>query len=78
MNDLFTETKQELQVTTEKLTQTSTKLATTKETLNTTKKDLQQTTLDRDAHKFLASELKKSEDILYDTANQVSSSIGFK
>lgn len=72
VQDLFTETKQELEETTEKLTMTKGKLVQTKQTLRETKVNLKDTELDRDAHKYLASELKKSEDELYDTANSVS------
>lgn len=58
-------------MTTERLTETTARLTKTKENLRETKITLKHAEIDRDAHKQLNSELKRSEDELYHTANSV-------
>ena len=65
IQELFEETTQELAVTSEHLDRT-------KVNLKETKVQLIHTQVDRDAHQQLATELTKTQDELYNTANCVS------
>jgi hypothetical protein len=75
VQDLFSETQEELQVTTDKLTVTKEKLVKTKTNLRETKVTLRQTEQDRNEQKFLVSEHLKNENELYENALSVSMSI---
>ena len=71
MNELFGETKQELEETTEKLVCTEKSLENTKNTLNKTRCVLHHTRQDRDEQQYLVSEHVKTEKSLHSQAVQV-------
>lgn len=72
LSELFTDTKKELDVTTEKLAITSGNLEKATTVLDNTKHCLRETEKDRDAHVYLLSEHVKTETHLYSEASEVS------
>ncbi|WAR21929.1 KIF11-like protein [Mya arenaria] len=71
VQELFADTRVELEQTAEKLTVTRDKLGKTRSTLHETKVTLKTTELDRDSHKYLVQELTESQDTLFETANSL-------
>ena len=68
---MFSDTKKELEVTTEKLTETKDTLKTTKSTLRETKITLRDTEQDRNEQRHLVDEHVKTETDLFSQATQV-------
>ena len=68
---MFSDTKKELEVTTEKLTETKDTLKTTKTTLRETKITLRDTEQDRNEQRHLVDEHVKTETDLFSQATQV-------
>ena len=71
LNDMFTDTKEELADTKEVLAETAQNLEETKDTLKTTKANLYRTRKDRDEQKHLVGQHIKSETKLHEQASQV-------
>ncbi|PVD30020.1 hypothetical protein C0Q70_09281 [Pomacea canaliculata] len=71
LSELFTDTKKELDVTTEKLAITSGNLEKATTVLDNTKHCLRETEKDRDAHVYLLSEHVKTETHLYSEASEL-------
>lgn len=69
--ELFTDTKRELEETSEQLGVTTNNLIKTSEKLQDTHQRLVTTTQDRDEQKYLVSEHVEVESCLYSDANQV-------
>ena len=76
MQELFSETKQELEERTEELTVTSKELEDTTSNLKRTKTVLRATAQVRDEQKHLVACHVKTEKVLYSDANKVSLSLG--
>ena len=77
MTELFTDTKDELESTTDALNKVKEELESTKIYLNQTKEELKVTKIDRDEQKFLVEEHVKTEDVLYGEAEEVNIFIVF-
>lgn len=75
--ELFTETKKDLEQTTEQLKITTNHLEKTAEVLQETEENLCQTTQDRNEQRHLVMEHVTNEDKLYGQANDVSNSCDF-
>lgn len=73
LNTLFSDTKQELEETSEELSVTSKNLENKTVMLHLTSTALQATTQDCNEQKFLVEEHVKSEAVLYSQADQVTS-----
>ena len=71
LNELFTDTKQELDEKTEELTVTTKNLEETADTLKVTRGVLRKTRRDRDEQKHLVGEHVKSESSLQEQASEV-------
>lgn len=69
---MFTETKEELKVTSENLSKTTQHLEVTTEKLKETSEELVSTIQDRDEQKYLVHEHTKNEETLFTQAQEVS------
>jgi hypothetical protein len=71
LNELFTDTKQELEETSRELQQTGKQLELTSSALKVTERKLDRTTQERDEHKYLVSVHVKTEEKLHTQATKV-------